>query len=354
MDDISGGSIQTMSDINEQEEVSKLLNADTRFVEMEEVEKAAKDYMLKQKTEFLVRESTNNNTLLKELKDEIINEEDEYSNNVKINESSDLMSKMLSNFNQMQKNSGNANPLLQAQMMNEMRYRRLYEEERSRNETLEIKMTSLIEKIERHTENNMKIKARFSKDIENMMREIHRLENENEELKILQNQTNPETQIQIYNLKRNLMQLEEQNNFYKNEVEKLNQELIHERTFKEGNNEKTNELGFKLEQAQNELNRKTQEAESYKSILDQMKIDFNQQKNDFELHSHKLQLNNEHLHSKCDQLEREVSGLKEMLDYEKRSKMMNEQKFYERENDYNRNNFSQRQESSYGRSNINN
>ena len=196
MDDISGGSIQTMSDINEQEEVSKLLNADTRFVEMEEVEKAAKDYMLKQKTEFLVRESTNNNTLLKELKDEIINEEDEYSNNVKINESSDLMSKMLSNFNQMQKNSGNANPLLQAQMMNEMRYRRLYEEERSRNETLEIKMTSLIEKIERHTENNMKIKARFSKDIENMMREIHRLENENEELKILQNQTNPETQIQ--------------------------------------------------------------------------------------------------------------------------------------------------------------
>ena len=85
-----------------------------------------------------------------------------------------------------------------------------------------------------------------------------------------------------------------------------------------------------------------------------MKIDFNQQKNDFELHSHKLQLNNEHLHSKCDQLEREVSGLKEMLDYEKRSKMMNEQKFYERENDYNRNNFSQRQESSYGRSNINN
>lgn len=65
-----------MSDINEQEEVSKLLTAETRFVEMEEVEKAAKDYLLKQKTEFLVRESKDNP--LQELQNEVIHEADEY------------------------------------------------------------------------------------------------------------------------------------------------------------------------------------------------------------------------------------------------------------------------------------
>ena len=64
-----------MSDINEQEEVSKLLTAETRFVEMEEVEKAAKDYLLKQKTEFLVRESKDNP--LQELANEVIHEKDE-------------------------------------------------------------------------------------------------------------------------------------------------------------------------------------------------------------------------------------------------------------------------------------
>ena len=64
-----------MSDINEQEEVSKLLTAETRFVEMEEVEKAAKDYLLKQKTEFLVRESKDNP--LQELANEVIHETDE-------------------------------------------------------------------------------------------------------------------------------------------------------------------------------------------------------------------------------------------------------------------------------------
>lgn len=78
MDDLSDGSIRTMSDINEQEDVSKLLTAETRFVEMEEVEKAAKDYLLKQKTEFLVRESKDGP--LQELKNEIIHETDEFIN----------------------------------------------------------------------------------------------------------------------------------------------------------------------------------------------------------------------------------------------------------------------------------
>ena len=76
MDDLSDGSIRTMSDINEQEEVSKLLTAETRFVEMEEVEKAAKDYLLKQKTEFLVRESKDGP--LQELRNEVIHEADEF------------------------------------------------------------------------------------------------------------------------------------------------------------------------------------------------------------------------------------------------------------------------------------
>jgi predicted transcriptional regulator len=77
MNDLSDGSIRTMSDINENEEVSKLLTAETRFVEMEEVEKAAKDYLLKQKTEFLVRESKDNP--LQELQNEIIHEADEFA-----------------------------------------------------------------------------------------------------------------------------------------------------------------------------------------------------------------------------------------------------------------------------------
>lgn len=352
MEDLSGGSIQTMSDINEQEEVSKLLNADTRFVEMEEVEKAAKDYMLKQKTEFLVRDSTNNNNLLKELQNEVINEEDEYQQTPKVDESSELVHKMISNFNQMQHNTGGPNPLLQAQMMNELKYRRLYEEERSRNEVLERKMTSLIDKIERHTENNMKIKARFSKDIQNMMREIHQLENENEDLRRNQNQTNPETEMKLEQLERNNLQFEEQVNFYKNELEKVNQQFSQEKRFLEGNNEKANELAFKLENLEVEMNRKNQEIDSYKNMIEQMKTDFHQQKNDSELNLHKLQLNNDHLMNKNEQLEREIGRLKDMLEYEKRSKMMADQKLFDRENDFNRNNFSPKQEPNYSRRNF--
>ena len=78
MEDFSGGSIHTMSDINEQEDVSRLLNAETRFVEMDEVEKAAKDFLLKQKTEFLVRDSRDDGGILKELQNEVIDEADEY------------------------------------------------------------------------------------------------------------------------------------------------------------------------------------------------------------------------------------------------------------------------------------
>ena len=64
-----------MSDHNDYGEVSKLLTAETRFVEMEEAEKNAKDYALRQKTEFLVRESRDNPMNI--LKNEVIYETDE-------------------------------------------------------------------------------------------------------------------------------------------------------------------------------------------------------------------------------------------------------------------------------------
>jgi hypothetical protein len=64
------------NDYNDNAEVSKLLTAETRFVEMEDIEKNGRDYALKQKTEFLVRESRDNP--LEVLRNEVINERDEY------------------------------------------------------------------------------------------------------------------------------------------------------------------------------------------------------------------------------------------------------------------------------------
>ena len=77
MDDISGDSAGTMSDFDEHEEVSKLLNAETHFVEMDEVEKAAKEYLLHQKTEFVADDTSEGMGILKELQNEVIDEEDE-------------------------------------------------------------------------------------------------------------------------------------------------------------------------------------------------------------------------------------------------------------------------------------
>ena len=68
--------------------------------------------------------------------------------------------------------------------MNELKYRQLYEEERARNEELEHKMEQLIDRIERHTENNMKIKSKYSKEIETLMYQNSVLEREVEELRL--------------------------------------------------------------------------------------------------------------------------------------------------------------------------
>ena len=94
------------------------------------------------------------------------------------------MQQMMQRLKMGNRQSMGMNPLMQAQMMNELKYRQLYEEERARNEELEHKMEQLIDRIERHTENNMKIKSKYSKEIETLMYQNSVLEREVEELRL--------------------------------------------------------------------------------------------------------------------------------------------------------------------------
>lgn len=237
-----------------------------------------------------------------------------------------MMNQMMQNFGQMHQNNGPMNPLLQAQMMNEMRYRRLYEEERLRNEDLERKMSNLIDRIERHTENNMKIKAKYSKEIEHLIYQLNVLSQENEELLMRGQEENPDLLQKLSDTEMINKELESQINILRMETDRTMNELAEERKFKGDNNNQVREIQMQMESLKLDVDRKDQELNGLRTISDQIKSQANQEKNDLEIDRHKMQLNNEHLLGRCDQYEREILNLKEMLQYEKRTKSMQEDK----------------------------
>lgn len=229
--------------------------------------------------------------------------------------------------NRMKMNTPNMgiNPLMQAQMMNELKYRQLYEEERARNEDLEHKMENLIERIERHTENNMKIKSKYSKEIEGLMYQNSVLERELEELR-LEGGSNPEmeNELRLADEKLQTQNVELEN--LRTELATLKMTLERERNFQGDSSEQVKTAFAKAEAAQNELIMKDKEIAVLKEAIETSRSQMAQEKNDVEMQRYKLQLSNDHWQSRCEQMEREIQSLKENVEYEKRAKLMMEDK----------------------------
>lgn len=63
-----------------------------------------------------------------------------------------------------------------------------------------------------------------------------------------------------------------------------------------------------------------------KEAMEESRGQMANEKNDIEMQRYKLQLSNDHWQSRSQQMEREMHGLKEAVEYEKRSKIMLEDK----------------------------
>jgi hypothetical protein len=233
------------------------------------------------------------------------------------------MREMMNNFNQMSLQTGGngVNPLIQAQMMNELKYRRLYEEERLRNENLERKMTSLIDRIERHTENNMKIKAKYSKEIENLRYQRNMLEQENEELQMNQQRGGEGMQREIEMLMTQKRELEGKVQMMEGEMGMLRGRLDEESQKQRGNPEREREMAQQIESMKMQLQRNEEELKVARGLAEEERQKGGRERSELEVERHKMELNIEHWKGQCDQMNREIGGLREMLDYEKSAKM---------------------------------
>ena len=232
------------------------------------------------------------------------------------------MQQMMQNFNQMSLQTGNGvNPLVQAQMMNELKYRRLYEEERNRNESLESKMTSLIDRIERHTENNMKIKAKYSKEIEHLRYQATMLERENEDFRLNEQRGGEGLLRQLEEVEKQKMDLQGKLQMVQGELEVTKMNLEEERRKQGGNPEREMELQNELQGMRMQLERNEEELKMAKGMVEEERHKGGRERNELEVERHKMELNIEHWKGQTDQMQREIQGLREMLDYEKGSKM---------------------------------
>ena len=229
----------------------------------------------------------------------------------------------MNNFNQMSLQTGGngVNPLIQAQMMNEMKYRRLYEEERSRNENLERKMASLIDRIERHTENNMKIKAQFTKDIEHLRYQVSMLEQENEDLRMNQQRGGEGLQREIEALSAQKMDQERKSQMMQEELAMLRNRLEEETQKQKGNPDREMELQNQLEMMKGQLQRNEEDLKNARGLFEEERQKGGRERSELEVERHKMELNIEHWRGQCDSMNREIQGLREMLDYEKSAKM---------------------------------
>ena len=240
----------------------------------------------------------------------------------------------MQNFNQMSLQTGGngVNPLVQAQMMNELKYRRLYEEERHRNENLERKMTSLIDRIERHTENNMKIKANYSKEIEHLRYQASMLERENEDLRMNQQRGGEGLQRQLEEMEKNNFNLQSQVKMLENDLEMTRMNLEQESRKQGGNPEKEIELQGQVDGLRMQLQRNEEELRIAKGMVEEERHKGGRERNELEVERHKMELNIEHWKGQTEQMQREIQGLREMLDYEKGSKMRLEDRIRDLEN----------------------
>lgn len=243
------------------------------------------------------------------------------------------MQQMMHNFNQMSLQTGNGvNPLVQAQMMNELKYRRLYEEERNRNENLENKMTSLIDRIERHTENNMKIKAKYSKEIEHLRYQGSMLERENEDLRMNQQRGGEGLLRQLEEVEKQKMDLQSKLQMVQGELEVTKMNLEQESRKQGGNPEREMDLQNQLDGMRQQLQRNEEELRIAKGMVEEERQKGGRERNELEVERHKMELNIEHWKGQTDQMQREIQGLREMLDYEKGSKMRLEDRIRDLEN----------------------
>lgn len=232
------------------------------------------------------------------------------------------MQQMMHNFNQMSLQTGGngVNPLVQAQMMNELKYRRLYEEEHHRNENLERKMGSLIDRIERHTENNMKIKAKYSKDIEHLRYQVSMLERENEDLRVNQERGGQDLQRELEAVQAQRGDLESKLQMVQSELDMARTGLEEARR-NQGNPDRERQLEGQIEEMKAQLQRNEEEVRIAKGIAEEERQKGGRDRNEMEVEKHKMELNIEHWRGQSEQLQREIQGLRDMLDYEKKAKM---------------------------------
>ena len=239
------------------------------------------------------------------------------------------MQEMMTSFNNMSMQTGGngVNPLIQAQMMNELKYRRLYEEERARNENLERKMASLIDRIERHTENNMKIKAKYSKEIEHLRYQVNILERENEDFRVNQNQNGEDLQMQLNQISTQKQDLEQRVQMLQNELEMARVEL----NSQVQNPEKERELQSQIESMRMEMQRYQEDLKIAKEMVEEERQKGGRERSQLEIERHKMGLDVEHWKGQTDQMDRELNALRDILQYEKGAKMRLEERVRELE-----------------------
>ena len=242
-----------------------------------------------------------------------------------------MMQEMMNNFNRMSLQTGGngVNPLIQAQMMNELKYRRLYEEEKHRNENLERKMTSFVDRIERHKENNMKIKAKYNNEIDHMRYQINLLERENEDLRISANVGGEELQNQVRDLTIEKGLLEENIEMLKKDLEMANNKIKEQEI--SINPDKERELESQVESLKLQIEKNEEELKIAREIAEEERQKGGKERNETEIERHKLQLDVEHWKGQTDQMERQVMNLKDMLTYERGAKMRLEDRIRELE-----------------------
>lgn len=181
-------------------------------------------------------------------------------------------------------------------------------------------MSSLIDRIERHTENNMKIKAKYSKEIEHLRYQVSMLERENEELRL-------DEQRGGQNLQRELEALDAQKGDLEAKVAMLQGELdiarngLEEARRNQGNLQREQELETQMEGLRAQLLRNEEELRVAKNIAEEERQKGGRERSEMEVEKHKMELNVEHWRGQSDQLQREIQNLRDMLDYEKNAKI---------------------------------
>ena len=78
MDNLSAKSVHTMSEIDEQEELDQLLNPQSGFIEMDQVEHAANNYLDQREKRLIMQTSRKTNRIIKENKSGVIDEMDDF------------------------------------------------------------------------------------------------------------------------------------------------------------------------------------------------------------------------------------------------------------------------------------